>query len=134
MGAKKEGADGDTVNLIGTGAAPANEPKNIVNNIKYTLDLPILHDNDLEVDEWIATCEDQLSNANNGKGVNQREVIHFMRQAIAVNSIRRSQWDLKVKEWKREGTFATDLKASYDKLLGEMRQVIPETPLSLIHI
>ena len=47
-----------------------HEPRNIVSNIKYTIDLPILKDNDPEVEEFLEQVESQFCNANNGNGVN----------------------------------------------------------------
>ena len=59
-----------------------HEPKNIVSNIEYTIDLPILKDADPEVEDFLEQVESQFCNANNGKGVNAREKIIFVRNAL----------------------------------------------------
>ena len=109
----------------------AHEPKNVVNNVKYTIDLPILRDNDFEVTEHFEVCEGQFANANNGKGVNYREKINFMRNTLEKGGTRRASWDLKMRELRETGLLTENPKAAYESLIQDLRDVIPETDLEL---
>ena len=103
----------------------------MVSNIKYTIDLPILKDNDPEVEEFLEQVESQFCNANNGKGVNAREKIIFLRNALEKSGTRRASWELKMKELRREGVLTDKPKEAYEALLRDLRSVMPETPLEL---
>ena len=76
------------------GNMSANEPRNIINSVKYSLDLPLLHDNDMEVEDLLERCRVQLVNANNGMGVNAREEKYFPNNILGDNNTRRAGWDL----------------------------------------
>ena len=115
----------------GTADAPVHEPKNIVSNIKYTIDLPILKDADPEVEEFLEQVESQFCNANNGKGVNAREKIIFVRNALEKGGTRRASWELKMKELRRDGSLMEQPREAYETLLRDLRSVMPETPLEL---
>ena len=99
--------------------------------MKYTLDLPLLKDSDPEVGEFLEVCDAQFANANNGRGVNVREKIVFVRNALEKNGVRRNSWELKMKELRRERTLIADPSRAYELLLADLRDVIPETPLEL---
>ena len=87
----------------GTADTGVHEPRNIVSNIKYTIDLPVLKDNDPEVEDFLEQVESQFCNANNGTGVNAREKIIFLRNALEKGGTRRASWELKMKNLRREG-------------------------------
>ncbi len=72
------------------------------------------------------------SNASNGKGVNARENIIFVRSALEKGGARRASWELKIKELRRYGTLTEQPKYAYDLLLRDLRSVMPETPLERI--
>ena len=101
----------------------------MVNNIKYTLDLPILKDSDPEVQDHLETCELQLAQANNGKGVNMREKAGFIRGSLEKNGTRRASWDLLSKQLQENGLLQKDPAEAYKQLVADLKQVIPETAL-----
>ncbi len=81
--------------------------------------------------EFLKVCDSQFANANKGRGVNVREKIVFVRNALEKNGVRRNRWELKMKELRREGTLTADPAKAYEVLLADLRNVIPEAPLEL---
>jgi hypothetical protein len=83
------------------------------------------------VDAFIEDCESQFSQANNGKGVNAREKINFVRNALEQNGTRKRSFELTLKELTRKREVETNPSESYTILLADMKSVIKETPVQL---
>ena len=88
-------------------------------------------DKDQEVDAHLEMCDIQLSNANNGKGVNSREKIHFIFSTIEKHGTRWNAWSLWMRELRKAGTLTATPAEAYASLIAQLKGIIPETPLEL---
>ena len=84
---------------------------------------------DLDVKEFLLESDSQFAGANNGKGVNSREKIHFMGRALEKNGIRLKAWDMAVKKARDSGELHADPAGVFAKLVKILETIIPEDKL-----